>query len=187
MALKDIIASIEMKLKDELHKIDEEEEKELKRLKNLFDRDEQEIRSDFRRQLDERKAALELKMRTLQKMEERNMLLTTKSELINEVFEKALAELVKLPEKEYRAWLEKLLAKLPHQKGHITAAKGKKAMTKELVAKLKLPYEVEHEGHFHGGFIAKTDKLEVNATFESLLMNQEKMDREIEIAKMLFV
>ncbi len=146
-----------------------------------------------------RKSAAEQKSRIIgvAELEARKKLLTAKQEMIGKAFQKALDDLTGLDNREYLTVIRNLLLEMvdtgseavifnEHDKARITddfwqevnkalADQGKKG-------ELKLSEETRP---IKGGFILQRGGLEMNCSFESLLMGKRD-ELEYEVAELLF-
>jgi V/A-type H+-transporting ATPase subunit E len=186
MALKDILNSISEKLQEELGKIDEDEKKAILDIQKQMAEEEKKAMDELNAQRKKKESGMKQKMDTILKMESRNALLKSKTDLIDQVFEGALDQLKKLPDKEYESWLKKALKNVAVSEGEIVPAKGKEKITESAVKAENMNLKVGDAGKFEGGFVIRSKNVEVDNTFEAILMRQLKADLEITVAKTLF-
>lgn len=132
---------------------------------------------------------IERKMKSLLQIEERNKVLTKKQQLIEQSFLKALETLSKLGDKEYEALLTSLchLSNLTDYKtGSVLVAKGRKKISEKVLSKVNDGLKIEGEGDFEGGFIFKSPIVDIDSSFEHILMRNIKPQIEHEVAQILF-
>jgi len=129
----------------------------------------------------------------LERLEIRKSLLAAKRSLVDEAFERAVSWLNSLKKEEYRRFVKKLLLKaietgdeevIVSPEENRTDRKFLHAVSQELDdgGKLKLSQE---KREMRGGFILKRGRVEVKATFDSLV-NELRDELEMEVAKLLF-
>ena len=145
------------------------------------------------------KAAEEKKRRILSmaQLENRKALLQAKQQIIDEVFEKAKAKLKKMPDDKYRGLIAEMLKKsvITGNEEVVISGNDKDRISPEFLAEInKTLKDLGKQGNLKisktpgqmiGGFILKSEDLEVNNTFDSLI-NMEREELETEIAKILF-
>jgi V/A-type H+-transporting ATPase subunit E len=145
------------------------------------------------------KAAEEKKRRILSmaQLENRKALLQAKQQIIDEVFEKAKAQLEKMPDENYCGLIADMLMKsaITGNEEVLISEHDKNRITQDFLAKVNENLKglgkqgnlriSETPGRMIGGFILKSEDLEVNNTFDSLI-NMEREELETEIAKILF-
>ena len=145
------------------------------------------------------KAAEEKKRRILSmaQLENRKALLQAKQQIIDEVFEKAKAKLKKIPDDKYRDLIADMLKKsvITGNEEVEISENDKNRISPDFLAKVNETLKglgkqgnlriSEIPGRMIGGFILKSEDLEVNNTFDSLI-NMEREELETQIAKILF-
>jgi V/A-type H+-transporting ATPase subunit E len=186
MALQDILTEINNKLQSELQKIANEEQKAVTDIKNRINNEEKLFVSSIRNQKEERIQSLKQKTKSIEHMEGRNELLKRKKQLLDEVFSNAVDELSKLDENTYKTWLESALKQAPQFKGEIIPAKGREKITEAVMKKVLPDCKLGSAGNFKGGVIARSEKMEIDMTFESIVEKQIRDDLEIKISSTLF-
>lgn len=127
------------------------------------------------------------KMTTHAKMEAKNQLLKEKRELMDVVFETALKELAH--SENYKGLLVGLLKHTVLTGEGITVcpAKGREEETRAAIAESGKDYKLCEESlNIKGGFILKSEKIEINNSFESILNKQLRSDLELDVAQTLF-
>jgi len=145
------------------------------------------------------KTAEEKKRRILSmvQLENRKALLQAKQQIIDEVFEKAKASLQKMPDEKYQNLIANMLisSDLTGNEEIIISEHDKNRITPDFIKKINNTLIgmgkqgnlriSKTSGHMIGGFILKSQDLEINSTFDSLI-NMEREELETEIAKILF-
>lgn len=134
---------------------------------------------------------------SMAQLESRKDFLQAKQHIIDRVFEKAKDKLQKMPDKDYQNLIGEMLIKsaITGKEEIIISDDDKKRITQDLVAmvndalkkqgksgELKLSSKTRP---MIGGFVLKSNNLEVNNTFDSLI-NMEREELETQIAKILF-
>jgi len=122
-------------------------------------------------------------------------LLTEKSKILDEVFEKALKQLQNLPDDQYQNLITKLMLEAVETgEEEVIIDKNERRIDQQLINKVneqlshdkKADLKLSDEKHeTRGGFILRRDKIKTNVTFDVLLNNARK-ELEIELAKELF-
>lgn len=145
------------------------------------------------------KAAEEKKRRILSmaQLENRKALLQAKQEIIDEVFKKAKVKLEKMPDEKYLDLMTDMLLKsvITGNEEVVISEHDKNRITQDFLAKINKTLKDSGKqgnlrisktpGRMIGGFILKSEDLEVNSTLDSLI-NIEREELETEIAKILF-
>ena len=134
---------------------------------------------------------------SMAQLENRKQLLLAKQQIIDEVFEKAKATLQNMPDDKYQNLIANMLINsvITGNEVVVISEHDKNNITPEFIQKinntligmgkqgnLKIS---QTPGHMIGGFILKSQDLEVNSTFDSLI-DMEREELETEIAKILF-
>lgn len=187
MALQDILQKIKQEAETELKALEEEHDKKLKTVDEEFEDLKAEANEDMDDKVETNSKKIMNKMTTIAKMEAKNKLLKEKRELLDEIFEEALAKLVDSPN--YKDLIVGLLkhAGISGEDVEVVPAKGKESETKSALEASGKSFKMsEKAGSIKGGFILVSDKIEINNSFESILNKQLRSDLELEIAKTLF-
>ena len=132
-------------------------------------------------------------MERLSKMEGRKALLAVKQDMVSESFDKAVEQLVNLPEEQYVALLSRLAAQasVTGDEQIVLNARDRAAVGEKVAAaanaklgdgKLTLAGET---GDFKGGLILRRGNIEANCTAE-LLVELCRGDMAAELARVLF-
>jgi len=145
------------------------------------------------------KTAEEKKRRiiSMAELENRKALLQAKQQIIDGVFEKAKASLQNMPDDKYQKLIAGMLedSVLTGNEEVIISERDKNRITPEFIQKVNKTLSgmgkqgnlrlSETFGTMIGGFILKSQDLEINSTFDSLI-DMEREELETEIAKILF-
>ncbi|AEE92206.1 V-type proton ATPase subunit E [Tepidanaerobacter acetatoxydans Re1] len=145
------------------------------------------------------RAAEEKKRRILSmaQLENRKALLQAKQQIIDEVFEKAKAKLKNMSDEDYSNLIAEMLLKsvVTGNEEVVISEDDKNRITPDFIKKINEKLKSmgkqgnlrisETPGKMIGGFILKSEDMEINCTFDSLI-NMEREELETEIAKILF-
>lgn len=182
---------------EQKQKIIEEAKAEAQNIKKQYEHKAKEILDSI---LDKAaKSAEEKKRRILSmaQLENRKVLLQAKQQIIDEVFEKAKIALKKMPDEEYQKLIANMLinSALVGNEEVIISEHDKNRITPDFIEKINSTLQgmgkqaglklSETYGQMIGGFILKSQDLEINSTFDSLI-NMGREELETEIAKILF-
>lgn len=119
-------------------------------------------------------------------MEAKNSLLKARRELIENTLVKAVEALASA--ERYEDLLTEMMKKADLESAEVIPAKNKEESTAKAIAKSGKNYRLSSEsGLFKGGFIIKSDKIEIDNSFETVITGQLKNMLEIELNKMFFV
>ena len=132
------------------------------------------------------------RMLSMAELDLKKQSLEVKQSLIDKAFDKALDRLKNLPEEKYAAMMVSILgnAGITGCEELIVPQKDRERFKKELLKKIndELGFELKLSGetrNMQGGFIVKSNGVEINNSFETLLrMEREKI--ETQIAEILF-
>ncbi|MBU1164308.1 hypothetical protein KKA15_01965 [Patescibacteria group bacterium] len=186
MALDDIKKAILDEAKREAEKAKTEGKKEVdKVIKRWSDRVEEKVQDIIitaNKKADQKIQQAQLKIKASNQTE----ILKKKQKIINTIYDQVLGKLKNLSEKEYISLMQKLISKLPDVGGEIISVKGKtKQLEKVLIAAGREYHVSEDTVSGTGGFIFKSEKVDINSTFEALVENL-RASSEVEVAKILF-
>jgi len=187
MALTDILEEIKKESEERMKALEKEHADKLKGLDEKFAAKHKEAEEEMDEQVAENSKKILNKMKTHAKMEAKNKLIREKRDLIENVFRAALEELA--GSDRYKEMLTALL-KQSDIKGEdvkVCPAKGREEETKSAIGAAGKDYALCEESlPITGGFVIKSDKIEIDNSFESILYKQLKDDLELEVAKSLF-
>jgi len=186
MALEDIkktILATAQKQADEVKKAGDEKVKEIK--------------AEMQKQLEEKKAEfVDMAQRKAdQKLQQAHFkiaasnqtgILKAKQKIIDQVYSEALKKLNQLDNNEYINLMIKLIKNLPQTSGQLISAKAKESLLRQAQEKSKTKYQIAKESiSAKGGFLFKSDQIEINNTFESLVETAKEKTM-LKVTKLLF-
>ena len=187
MALSDILDKIKEETEAKIKELNEQYEAKLSALESEFEEKKQKAKAQMDSQVSANSKKIVSKMETLAKMEAKNKLLKEKRALLDEIFNEALNKLSSA--ENYKDMLVALLknSNIEGDDVLIMPAKGKEEETKAALQASGKPYKLaDKSADIKGGFILKSEKIEIDSSFESILYKQLKDQLELEIAKFLF-
>ncbi len=186
-------------------RIDEDTQKEIRKVLDAAQEKSTEILTAYRKQAEEEAAAgqrrkeklaaeREERLVSVAQMESRKVLLSAKQEMVDRAFELALDRLCSLPDEDYIRTVAGLLAEAaPDGRGSVLfSSKDRErigqaavdAANRKLGEKGQLQLS-DQTRNIRGGFILSNGRIEVNGTFETLVrLQREEMAGEV--AKLLF-
>lgn len=186
-----------MALTDIIEKINQEAQKKAQELaadldarkKKLEAENEIEITStgkNLQQLFDQQEEKMKTKAEMEGEMEGRNKLLRAKREFIDQLLEKAVEELAS--SNQYETLVSAMLKNSDApDTAEIIAAKGKEDITRRAIGNSGKAFRVsEHSEPIKGGFILKTEKMEMDNSFETIIFSQLRPTLEIELNKLLF-
>ena len=188
-----ILAHIAADAKDEADAILAEAEQQCSEIKAAYDKQAAERYSE-RIRAGVKACQDEMDSRTrIDQMEARKAILAVKQEMVAKSFDEALKALVKLPEKDYVAFLAKLAANasVSHDEQIILNAKDRAAVGDKVVkaANAKIPGGKltlsDETREIVGGLILRRGNVEANCTAE-LLVELQRGELAAEVAGLLF-
>jgi V/A-type H+-transporting ATPase subunit E len=186
MALSDILDKIKEETDSKMREINEQHEAKLSTLEVDFKEKKDASKAEMDQQVTANSKKILNKMETVAKMEAKNKLLRDKRELLDSVFAEALDSIVNSGE--YKNIITSLL-KSSNIEGNVVVvpAAGKENETSSALSASGKSYKMANESaDIKGGFILKSDKMEIDNSFESILYKQLRDNLELDIAKMLF-
>ena len=119
-------------------------------------------------------------------MDAKNELLKAKRAVINSVFEEAIEKLVKSDR--YEDMITKLIGKSELDgEPEVVPAKGNEDATKKALTASGKGFKLaEKSANIRGGFLLRTEKVEMDNSFESIVSKELKDELELEVSKVLF-
>ena len=185
MALTDILEKIEKETELKILEQKADFDKKKKALEKQFEEKKENIEKSIKGSVEEKKDSIMEKAKSLSHRESQNSLLFEKRKLIYDCFEKAIEKL--LVSSNYTNYIELLIKNTPYEEGEIIPAEGKEAETKKaLKANSKKFIFSEKSAKIKGGFIFKSNLIEIDNSFETIIKKQLKEDLEIKLNKLLF-
>jgi len=187
MALADILEKINKETLQRIKKLEDEFSAKKKELEKSYDKKQKEIEENMHVKVEENSKKIIEKAENLAEREAKNRLLEGKRRIIDEALEEAIENLSKSDD--YEKILTDMLEKTPieDENAVVIPAKGKEDHTKKAIQKSGKKYFLsEKHGDFKGGFIIKTDKIEIDNSFETIINDQLKEELAIKLHKTLF-
>ncbi|MFH1284841.1 MAG: V-type ATP synthase subunit E [Candidatus Peregrinibacteria bacterium] len=187
-----------MALVDILERINHETAKQIAQLEKSFEEKKRHLEEDNKtrqKTIDEKmhdkieensKKILE-KAESLAERERKNRLLAAKRQAIDETLALVVEKLSKADD--YEDIITKMLkaSDLEEENTVVVSAKGKEEATKTAIKKSGKAYFLsDKSSDLKGGFILKTDRVEVDNSFETIINEQLRSDLEIKLHKTLF-
>lgn len=112
--------------------------------------------------------------------------LEAKQQLIDTVYKTAYKQLSDLNDNDYVKLLSNLIKELPGDAGILISVENKESQLKKALKESGKKFDVSKETvRGSGGFVFKSDDIEINQTFQTLI-NQAKDSTLTEIARILF-
>lgn len=186
MALQDILEKLEKEAETAIAQLEAEFEEKKKELEKTAAAKLKEVEKNMDTLLEADTEKLREKIRMEAQMEAKNKLLTAKRALLWEILNKAVKQLHAA--ENYEEILVHMLKKTDlEESAEIVPAKGKEQQTKNAIHASGKKYRLsEHSANIAGGFILKTEKIEMDNSFETILLQELKQNLEIEMHKLLF-
>lgn len=187
MSLADILAKIEKEGDHKIANINKEAEKVIKQITKEYSQKRTQLEKELAAKTEEKAEKLHEKARILAKMEAKNALLKTKRALINKTFDQTIANLAK--SEKYTQFLVHLLKKAhaEFKEGTVTPAHGKEKETEAAIKEANVNFTLaSHSSKIAGGFILESGQVEVNFSFEDLLLKQFRDQIEPVVIQTLF-
>jgi V/A-type H+/Na+-transporting ATPase subunit E len=142
----------------------------------------QEIISDASKKINQKIKQKQFKIQT----ESQLIVLEKKQEIIDQIFDAALKKLSSLPDARYIKLMEKLIADLPGEKALLFSVEGKVNLLKKALENSSKKFQISPEKiKGDGGFLLKSENIEINLTFEALIKEQKEKSL-LEIANLVF-
>ncbi len=186
MALEDILEKIKKETDEKLAKLEKEFSDKKKKLEEDDEKRRREIDANLNDKIEEKSAKILEKAETLADRESKNKLLEAKRALIEDYLDKAIKQLSESAN--YGDMLAEILKKANIEGDAVViAASGKETVTKEAIKTSGKSYFLSDKSeNIQGGLIVKTDKVEINNSFETIIKEQLREDLEIQLHKILF-
>ncbi len=187
MALQDILEKIEKEAAEKISGLEKDFNEKKKKLEQDYDKKQKEIDHDMHEKVEEKSKKILEKAENLAEREINNHLLEGKRKIIDEALEEAI-EALSTSDK-YEEMLTSMLEKagLDEENTVVIPAKGKEDKTKSAIKKSGKNYFLSDKSDdFKGGFILKTDKVEIDNTFETIIKSELREELEIKLHKQMF-
>ncbi len=184
MALEDIFQKIKNDAEQKIEEINKKTEEVIKQIemegREKLETEREKIIDKARK--DQLKIVKQARLEA--EAETRNKILERKTKALEDVYYGVLDELEHLDGQVYNELLNKLYKKIPHAKRvGFVIAEGRKEETKKFLKNKGV--EILGDIKSKGGFIVKSEDLEVDNTFEAIL-RQAKEEKEMNVIKILF-
>lgn len=186
MALEDIKKAIDEQTQTEIAQIDQEGNKKVAEVqaawnKKIADK-RQAIIASAQRKANQKIQQTEFKMQSQNQTE----VLNQKKQILERVYKNALQKLTSLDDNQYVELVANLIAKIPETEGSLISVKDKEALLKKALKKSGKKFDILDETiGGHGGFIFRSEKVEIDQTFATLVENS-KEDTLLEVSSKLF-
>jgi len=187
MALSDILEKIGKEAREKIDQLEKEHKEKIDQLEKEYKEKQKEIDEQIHKKVEENTKKILSKAENLAEIERKNQLLKAKREILGEALEQAVQELSKL--ENYEEIVTNMLKKteLKSENTVVVPAKGKEEETREAIKNSGQNYFLsEKSANIKGGFILKTDKIEIDNSFETIIKEQLREDLEIKLHKLLF-
>lgn len=182
---------------NERQKIIDDANKKAKELKDEAKKESEKIIADILKKATVTTEEKKRRAISMEHLEQRKSLLKAKQDLIDEVFNIAEKRLEKMPPEKYRDLIYNMMLKSVEMGNEeiIISEKDKEVINQALIDKVN--ESLNNQGKsgnlklsttyrdMIGGFILKTQDVEINSTFDSII-KQEREELETKIAKILF-
>ncbi len=144
-----------------------------------------EITAEMQAETLRKKASMEQKIDAHLNMESKSEEALLKTKILKEVQKKALQELVALSPEEHQKILTHLLMSVS-EAGTVHPAKGQRSTLERAMQSSGVSYSLGEEADISGGFLFVGDTVDVDGSYETLLMKEVLPKIETELSKILF-
>lgn len=187
MALSDILEKIKKEAEAKVAELEKEYKAKIDDLEKANQEKQKDIDEEMHKKVEENNKKIIAKAENLAEIERKNQLLHAKRQIIEEALESAIEELSSLDnyEEVVTAMLGK--AELKGDNVVVVPAKGKEDVTKSAIQGSGKNYFLsEKSANIAGGFILKTDTVEIDNSFSTIVKEQLREDLEIKLHKLIF-
>jgi V/A-type H+-transporting ATPase subunit E len=185
MALHDILEKINQTAQTEIEQINKSFEQKKEDLEKSYASALSQMTEEEQKKAESRINKIKETAKTEGDMEVKNQTLQAKREIIGEIINDAIEKASTADN--YEDVLTQLLKKAELSSATVIPAKGKESETKNAIEKSGVKYGLASESkNIKGGFILKSEKVEIDNSFETLIGNELKPLLEIELNKLLF-
>ena len=187
MALSDILEKIEKEAQEKIFQLEKEYKEKLEELEKENNKKQKNIDEEMHKKVEENNVKIIAKAENLAEIERKNQLLLAKRKIIDEALESAIMGLSNLDN--YEEIITDMLKDSDLNGNNIVVvpAKGKENITKSAIKNSGKKYFLsEKSADIVGGFILKTDKIEIDNSFSTIVKEQIREDLEIKLNKLLF-
>jgi len=134
------------------------------------------------KQVEDRKTLLRAKAETHAQLSRRASVLQARQRLIDEIFDAVLAAVGAVPEQKIESLLKRLLTSMP-KTGTIRPAKKHAALIQKLLNGSEL--QLGEPINATGGFVFESETIEKTCTFEHLISNELRSQKELWVSREL--
>ncbi len=187
MSVQNILQHIDKEADASIAKLNEARDKAIYEIQKEYDKRREARSNEISTRLNDNIDRVKQRANTFAKMESRNHLLTLKREILTEVFDRTVKHLAATGD--YTKILTALLKRAgkAFKTGTVVPAKDKEAETKKAISDAGVDFELAaRAADIKGGFILKSDDVEVDFSFESILEKELWGDLETELSNLLF-
>lgn len=187
MALSDILEKIKKEAEAKVAELEKEYKAKIEVLEKENKEKQKDIDEEMHRKVEENNKKIIAKAENLAEIERKNELLHAKRQVIEEALEDSITELSKLDN--YEEVITTMLenTELKGDNTVVVPARGKEEATKTAIQKSGRNYFLsEKSANIAGGFILKTDTIEIDNSFSTIIKEQLREDLEIKLHKLLF-
>jgi vacuolar-type H+-ATPase subunit E/Vma4 len=181
MALQDILQKILEEAESEIKALDEALVEEKKQLHVEAEKEAALALNSIAQKKADALASVEKKTNAIARRDVKTVIQQARRSVISSAMEQFHDHLVSLPDAQYQAVLEKLIAPLSGE-GVLFVPKARMELTKKLAPK---NFTVEVSDAVAGGFLAKLPKAEVDCSFHSLVFSEFRNEIESFFAQKL--
>lgn len=187
MALSDILEKIKEEAEAKIAELEKEYKAKIEQLEKENKEKQKDIDEEMHRKVEENNKKIIAKAENLAEIERKNQLLHAKRQIIEESLENSIVELSKLDNYEEVVMTMLKNTELKGDNVVVVPAKGKEETTKAAIQKSGKNYFLsEKSASITGGFILKTDTVEIDNSFSTIVKEQLREDLEIKLHKQLF-
>lgn len=186
MALSDIIEKINQEASKKAREFAEELEARKKQLEAENDIEISATSKNLVNLFNQQEKKIKTKAEMEGEMEGRNKLLKAKRDFIDQILAKAVEDLASSDQ--YENLISAMLknADAPDS-AEIVPAKGKEEVTRKAIGNSGKAFRIsEHSAPIKGGFVLKTEIMEMDNSFETIIQGELRPNLEIELNKLLF-
>lgn len=187
MPLIDILEKINKEAQDRLKQIKKEFDEKKAKLEEENKKKQKMIDEEMHNKIDEKSKKIIEKAENLAEREKKNQLLVAKREIIDKALHEAIEKLSK--SENYEEIITEMLKRtsLESENTVVMPAKGKEEETRNAIKNSEKGYFLSDKSiSIKGGFILKTDKIEIDNSFETIINDQLRSALEIKLHKLLF-
>jgi len=178
MSLQDILKKILEKAQQEAKAIEAETADKKKAIEQQYKSKEKEAHQALEVKTNEALESIDRKTQSMARREASKLTGAAKKDLIDSVLATFIDHLSQLDDKTYKQIVSKLLEQITEQDGALQVSKGKKSL-------FDTQFEIKESEDVKGGFIFSNKQVEIDNTFESLVLSQFRPQLEIYFSEQL--